>query len=75
MKSITDELVKINNSINVERRSRDESEQSIFEMLKDVVNRVKLELDQEKKIREETEEHLLSLLEDTCNKLSTAANL
>jgi len=26
MKSITDELVKINNSVNVERRSRDESE-------------------------------------------------
>lgn len=44
-------------------------------MLKDVVNRVKVELDQERKIREETEEHLLSLLEDTCNKLSAAANL
>lgn len=44
-------------------------------MLKDVVNRVKLELDQEKSVREDAEEHLLSLLEDTCNKLSTAANL
>lgn len=51
MKSITDELVKISNLINVERRNRDESEQSIFEMLKDIVNRVKVELDQEKRIR------------------------
>ena len=45
MKSITDELVKISNAINVEKRNRDDSEQSIFEMLKDVVNRVKVELD------------------------------
>ncbi|CAD8124217.1 unnamed protein product [Paramecium sonneborni] len=44
-------------------------------MLKDIVNRVKVELDQEKKTREQSEEHLLSLLEDTCNKLSIAANL
>lgn len=43
-------------------------------MLKDIVNRVKVELETEKKSREETEEHLLLLLEDTCNKLSTAAN-
>ena len=51
MKSITDELVRVSNSIASEKRTRDESEQSIFEMLKDVVQRVKVELDQEKKAR------------------------
>ena len=45
MKSITDELVKLSNLINVEKRNRDESDQSIFEMLKDIVNRVQVELD------------------------------
>lgn len=45
MKSITEELVKLSNLIAAEKKNRDESEQSIFEMLKDVVSRVKVELD------------------------------
>jgi len=39
-------------------------------MLRDMVNKIKLEIDSEKKDREENEETLLSLLEDTCNKLN-----
>jgi len=39
-------------------------------MLKDVVNRVKVEVEYERKDREATEETLLKLLEDTCNKLN-----
>jgi len=39
-------------------------------MLKDMVNKIKIEIENEKKDREENEETLLSLLEDTCNKLN-----
>ena len=39
-------------------------------MLKDVVNRVKVEVEYERKDREATEETLLKLLEDTCSKLN-----
>jgi len=39
-------------------------------MLKDVVNRVKVEVELERKDREATEETLLKLLEDTCTKLN-----
>ena len=42
-------------------------------MLKDVVNRVKVEVEYERKDREATEETLLKLLEDTCNKLNQAS--
>ena len=49
MKSITDELININTSLQSEKKSREESESAIFDMLKDVVNRVRIELDSEKK--------------------------
>jgi hypothetical protein len=39
-------------------------------MLKDVVNRVKVEIEYERKDRETTEETLLNLLEETCTKLN-----
>jgi hypothetical protein len=44
-------------------------------MLKDVVNRVKVEIEYERKDREATEETLLNLLEETCTKLNQAANI
>ena len=71
----------------IERKSREESEQAIFDMLRDVVNRVKGEIEFERKnryirklkllwwgFRETTEETLLNLLEDTCNKINAATN-
>jgi hypothetical protein len=39
-------------------------------MLKEVVNRVKVEIEYERKDRETTEETLLNLLEETCSKLN-----
>lgn len=54
-----------------EKKAREETEEAILEMLKDMVNKIKLEIDSEKKDREENEETLLSLLEDTCNKLNS----
>ena len=43
-------------------------------MLKEVVNRVKVEIEYERKDRESTEETLLNLLEETCVKLNRAVN-
>lgn len=51
MKKTTDELNKINTSLQVEKKNREESEQAIFDMLRDVVNRVKSEIDYERKNR------------------------
>ncbi len=58
--------------IGSERKAREETEESILELLRDMVNRIKSELDIEKKERESSEETLLSLLEETCTKLNTA---
>jgi len=41
-----------------EKRSREENEQAIFDMLRDVIERVKKEIDNERKEREDTEETL-----------------
>lgn len=51
----------------------EESEGAIFEMLKDLVSRVKSEIDEEKRTREESQESLLGLLEEACNKMYKAA--
>ena len=51
MRRITEELTKLNNSMQIERKSREESEQAIFDMLRDVVNRVKGEIEFERKNR------------------------
>ena len=51
----------------------EESEGDIFEMLKDLVSRVKSEIDEEKRTREESQESLLGLLEEACNKMYKAA--
>ena len=91
MKKTAEEMFRLNENIQIEKKNREESEIAIYDMLKDVVNRVKNEIDTEKKTRwiyvffvylfdfsfyrEATEENLLSLLEDTCNKLNSASHL
>ena len=44
-----EELSKLNQLLVQEKVNRQESEQAIFDMLKDVVNRIKTEVDNEKK--------------------------
>lgn len=56
----------------MEKKSREETEESILELLRDMVGRIKNEIECEKKERESSEETLLSLLEETCTKLNTA---
>lgn len=46
---MNEELSKLNQLLVQEKVNRQESEQAIFDMLKDVVNRIKTEVDNEKK--------------------------
>lgn len=50
-RKMNEELSKLNQLLVQEKGNRQESEQAIFDMLKDVVNRIKTEVDGEKKQR------------------------
>jgi hypothetical protein len=58
-----------------EKRTREETEEAILEMLRIMITKMKGDIEGERKDREVTEETLLSLLEDTCNKLNTASQI
>ena len=49
--SVSEDMSKINEVHQQEKKAREESEAAIYEMLRDLVNRVKSEIDSEKKIR------------------------
>ena len=51
MENITEDLNNINEAVVNEKILKEESEAAIFDMLKDVVNRVKIELENEKRNR------------------------
>lgn len=63
------------NQIQSEKKSREETEEAILEMLRIMITRMKSDIENERKERETTEETLLSLLEDTCNKLNAASQV
>lgn len=44
----------------------------MFDMLKDVVNRIKKELENERQAKEVTENEILGVLEETLNKIIAA---
>ena len=54
----------------MERKAREETEESILELLRDMVSRIKNEIECERRERETSEEQLLGLLEDTCSRLT-----
>lgn len=58
-----------------ERKAREETEEALLAMLRDVMGRLKNDVEQERRDRETTEETLLSLLEDTCAKLNMVSQL
>jgi hypothetical protein len=58
-----------------EKKTREETEEAILEMLRIMIGKMKSDIESERKDREVTEETLLSLLEDTCNKLNTASQV
>lgn len=58
------------NEVASERQSREDTEEAMLAMLKDVVGRIKADLELERRDREVTEENLLTLLEEACAKLN-----
>jgi hypothetical protein len=86
MKKCSEELIKLTENIQSEKKNREESEVAIYDMLRDVVSKVKAEIETERRtryflyrkfevIRESTEETLIGLLEETCNKLNAASHV
>lgn len=73
IKKTNEESQRMVEFISSEKKAREETEESILELLRDMVNRIKNELESEKRERESSEETLLSLLEETCTKLNTAS--
>ena len=51
MKKTTEEVFRLNENTQIEKKNREDSEIAIYDMLKDVVNRVKNEIDSERKNR------------------------
>ena len=64
------ETSRIRQLVEDERRGREETEESMIEMFKEMISKIKGEIDTEKTEREQAEEALLSLLEETCTKLN-----
>ena len=58
-----------------EKKAREETEETMIEMFKDMINKIKGEIESEKGEREQAEESLLSLLEETCAKLNKSVAL
>lgn len=57
-------------SVEDEKKAREETEETMIEMFKEMISKIKGEIDAEKSEREQAEEALLSLLEETCAKLN-----
>ena len=53
MKSITNELISVSQTLSTEKGTRETSEKQIFDMLKDIHDKVKVQLQAEHRSREE----------------------
>jgi len=58
-------------AVETERKAREETEEAILEMLKDMVTKIKFEIDSERTDREVNHRTLLGLLEETQGKFNT----
>jgi len=71
---LNEEIQNLNNLLQNEKKSREETEEVMLEMLKEMIAKLRSDLESEKKERETTEETLLSLLENTCSKIQLLSN-
>ena len=68
-------MLRLKEQVDEEKRAREETEETMIDMFKDMINKIKSEIDTEKNEREQAEEALLSLLEETCAKLNKSVAL
>lgn len=71
-RKIDEEAQNLVSLVNLEKKSREETEEALLEMLKSMINAMKTQLDNERQERINTQQHLITLLEDMCNKLEKA---
>lgn len=62
--------LRLKTNVEDEKKAREETEETMIEMFKEMISKIKGEIDSEKSEREQAEEALLSLLEETCAKLN-----
>lgn len=65
----------LSEAVQIEKKKRDENDQSSFEIIKEFVENARKEITNEKRERERAEEAFLSLFEDTCSKLQALAKI
>ena len=66
---IDDGFTKLYSIINEEKLQRENTENSLIEMVKGIINRMSAEIENEKNIRDSNEKSLIALLEQTIQKL------
>jgi AAA+ ATPase superfamily predicted ATPase len=68
-------MQRLREGVEEEKKGREDTEETMIEMFKDMINKIKGEIDNEKSEREQAEEALLTLLEETCAKLNKTVAL
>jgi len=69
MKKLNDEIAKYSDQIMLERKVREETQNTLFRMIEDMEGNLMREIEAEKREREENEESFMNLLEDTCARI------
>ena len=68
---LNEELNKVQDSLHVEQKTREDSENSLIRVLEDMCQKMQHEVQLERKDRESTEEIFLKLLEETCDRVQS----
>jgi hypothetical protein len=69
-KIIDEGFTKLYNIINEEKLNRENTENSLIDMIKGIMARVSVEIENEKSIRDTNEKNLINILEQTIQKLN-----
>ena len=75
MKKLNDEINKYSEMIMLERKVREETQNTLFRMIEDMESNLLKEIDNEKRERDENEESFMNLLEDTCNRIERTIDI
>ena len=65
---IDDSFTELYAVINNEKLNRENTENSLIEMIKSIMNRISVEIQNEKNTRDTNEKYLIGLLQETCQK-------
>lgn len=66
---MNEEISRYSDMIMLERKVREETQNTLFRMIEDMENNLNKELENERREREENEESFMNLLENTCSRI------